>query len=84
MEDTFENANKVNVDISKWNISKVTSMSSMFGLAKSFNQPLVSDVCCWNVSNVKDMGFMFHTAILFNQNINSWEINCVEKNDVNV
>ena len=35
-------------DISQWDVSSVTNMSSLFGDATSFNQPLNN----WNVSNV--------------------------------
>ena len=50
-------------DISHWDVSNVTDMSSLFQNATSFNQPLNN----WNVSNVKNMGFMFGVAESFNQ-----------------
>ena len=50
-------------EISNWDVSKVTSMRSMFAHARSFNQPLNK----WNVSNVFDMVSMFQNATSFNQ-----------------
>ena len=44
-----------NGDISKWDVSNVINMRSMFNECESFNQPLDN----WNVSNVKYMHEMF-------------------------
>ena len=56
-------------NISKWDVSNVTSMSYLFGGGSmSFNQPLST----WNTSNVTDMSGMFHGAI-FNQSLSSWD-----------
>ena len=57
-----------NGDISKWDVSNVTSMYGMFGRAKKFN----SDISNWDVSNVTSMRYMFFYAINFNQDLNSW------------
>ena len=46
--------NKFNGDISKWNVSNVTDMSSMFFLS-NFN----GDISRWDVSNVTDMTGIF-------------------------
>ena len=46
-----------NGDISKWNVSKVTTMEAMFQAAVSFN----GDISEWDVSNVTVMGGMFQT-----------------------
>ena len=66
-----------NEDISGWDTTKVTDLSSMFygnfssGLfAKSFNQPLKS----WNVSKVTDMHYMFKNVALFNQPLDNWNV----------
>ena len=48
----------------------LTTMSSMFAFASSFNQPLNN----WNVSNVIDMTWMFCEASSFNQPLNYWYI----------
>ena len=45
-------------DISKWNVSKVTNMESMFTIANAFNR----DVSKWDVSEVTDMKTMFYDA----------------------
>ena len=46
--------------LGSWNVSNVTSMSSMFQEASSFNQPLDA----WNVSNVTEMTYMFHEHLI--------------------
>ena len=45
---------KFNGDISKWNVSKVENMSSMFAHS-DFNK----DISKWNVSKVEHMSCMF-------------------------
>ena len=44
-----------NQDISNWDVSSVTYMSSMFDNAQSFNQ----DISDWDISSVEDMDGMF-------------------------
>ena len=58
--------------ISSWNVSSVTSMSSMFN-GTPFNQPLNS----WDVSSVTNMNDMFANATAFNQDISSWDVSSV-------
>ena len=53
---------KFNGDISRWDVSNVTTMKGMFCENKSFNQP----IGVWDVSNVKDMSHMFYYAVEFN------------------
>nr|QFG73987.1 MAG: protein of unknown function DUF285 [Megaviridae environmental sample] len=60
-----ENALKTYGDISNWDTSKVTTMSSMFRGALNFNQPLN-----WNTSKVTNMSSMFMGAVAFNQPLN--------------
>ena len=48
-------------DISKWDVSSVTSMKSMFWGALSFN----GDISKWDVSSVKDMDGMLFGAVSF-------------------
>jgi len=58
-----------NSDISGWNISNVTNMSSMFAGATNFNQPIGT----WDTSNVTNMSNMFDGATNFNQPIGTWD-----------
>ena len=66
----FRDADSFNQDISKWNVSQVTTMASMFYGSKAiiFNQ----DISKWDVSQVIDMEKMFHAAKAFNQDISTW------------
>ena len=57
-----------NGDISKWNVSNVKYMSSMFA-GSNFN----GDISNWDVSNVTDMQNMF-AGSKFNQDISKWNI----------
>ena len=43
-----------NGDISNWNVSNVTDMSSMF-----FRSKFTGDLSQWDVSNVENMRFIF-------------------------
>merc|ERR1712178_469621 len=52
-----------NGDISKWDVSKVTDMTSMFDSARSFN----GDISKWDVSSVTIMDKMFYNALSFAQ-----------------
>jgi uncharacterized protein (TIGR02145 family) len=59
--------------ISDWNVSSVTNMTSMFDGASSFN----GDISSWDVSSVTNMGAMFRTASNFNGDISSWDVSSV-------
>ena len=48
MSNLFDDLDKFNGDISKWDVSNVTDMSFMFCGCRSFNQPLAN----WDVSKV--------------------------------
>ena len=72
MQSLFRFSN-FNGDISKWDVSNVTHMGTMFFRAKAFNQ----DIGGWDVSNVTHMGAMFYDAIAFNQDIGSWKVSKV-------
>ena len=62
-----------NGDISKWDVSKVTTVYAMFQGATAFNQN-ISD---WKVSQVTNMSSMFRGATAFNQNISDWKVSQV-------
>ncbi|RZJ74988.1 MAG: BspA family leucine-rich repeat surface protein [Flavobacterium sp.] len=55
------------------NLSQVTSMSYMFYMCPSINQPINH----WDVSNIVNMSNMFLGAILFNQPLNNWDVSNV-------
>ena len=59
--------------IENWNTSNVTSMSSLFKDANTFND----DIGSWDVSNVTSMMNMFNKATVFNQDITSWDVSKV-------
>ena len=60
-----------NGDISKWKVSNVTNMNSMF-LKSQFN----GNISKWDVSNVTDMNGMFCDS-KFNGNISKWKVSKV-------
>jgi surface protein len=64
---------KGNKYFNDWDVSSVTNMSSMFKVAKSFNQPLND----WDVSNVNNMFTIFTEATNFNQALNDWDVSNV-------
>jgi surface protein len=55
MNKLFCDCIEFNDDISRWDVSNVTDMSSMFEDAYVFNQPIGG----WNVSKVTNMNKMF-------------------------
>ena len=59
--DHVPGANKFNGDISKWDVSSVTTMFAMFSRASEFN----GDLSKWNVSRVTNMAAMFWYALSF-------------------
>lgn len=66
-----------NQDISRWDVSKVTTMRAMFQGAVNFNQNLSQ----WNVSAVKNMHRMFFQTTSFNQDISHWDVSKVSDMD---
>lgn len=56
--------------IGSWDVSRLTSMSSLFVNAISFNAPLLN----WNTANAVSMKAMFSTAREFNQPISRWDV----------
>ncbi len=70
---SYTGGNAFNGDISRWDVSNVGNMDSLFSDAERFNQDLSS----WNVGNVTNMRNMFDHAIDFNQDISSWDVSSV-------
>ena len=68
--------NKLNiyVNVSKWNVSKVTNMRYMFNNCRNFN----SDLSNWDVSNVEDMTCMFYNCKKLNFDLSKWDISKVK------
>jgi surface protein len=64
---------KGNKYFNDWDVSSVTSMTSMFDKAYVFNQPLNN----WDVSSVIYMGSMFLDAKVFNQPLDKWNVSSV-------
>ncbi|MCY3414927.1 MAG: BspA family leucine-rich repeat surface protein [Candidatus Heimdallarchaeota archaeon] len=58
--------------MNSWDVSKVTSLASMFSYATSFNQAIGN----WNVTSVQWMQWMFQ-ASSFNQDISNWDVSSV-------
>ena len=76
MDELFEDNSSTiffNSDISFWDTSNVTDMSSMFYGATAFNQ----DIGSWDTSSVTTMNSIFENATAFNQDIGNWDTSSV-------
>jgi surface protein len=62
-----------NADISRWDVSSVTTMKNMFKDADAFNQ----DIGAWNTSSVTTMYGMFTYTAAFNQDLSRWDVSSV-------
>ncbi len=69
----FDSPSIFNADLSGWDVSNVTNMSSMFLRAELFN----SDLSGWDVSNVTEMAGMFYGAKSFNSDLSNWNVSNV-------
>ena len=67
----FYRCEKLNCNISNWNVSYVTNMSGMFWKSK-FN----GDISNWDVSSVTNIEMMFWMAS-FNGDISNWDVSNV-------
>jgi len=71
MEHAFSGSFNMTSDaIDSPNLTRVTSLNSMFSAAFSFN----GDIRHWDVRNVTDMSLMFFAASSFNQPIGNWNV----------
>ncbi len=69
MENAFSGANNLTGTATDApDLSRVTSMQSMFKGATSFND----DISGWNTAKVSYMSYMFQNATSFNQDIGNW------------
>jgi surface protein len=59
--------------INSWDTKLVTDMSSLFSLARAFNE----DISSWNTAAVTNMGEMFYGASSFNQDLSKWNVEAV-------
>ena len=73
--DINEDISKFNEDISKWDVSNVTTFAGMFYYSVKFNQPIGE----WGkkTGNVARMNSMFKGARSFNQPIGEWDVSNV-------
>jgi surface protein len=60
-------------NLNLWDVSHVTSMSSLFFEASNFNQ----DITSWDVSSATNTSSMFESAYGFNQPIGNWDVSHV-------
>ena len=67
--DSLFKGSQVNGDITKWDVSNVTSMYETFYGCTDFNQEIET----WNVSNVENMSGLFRGASSFNSDISPWD-----------
>ena len=70
----FEGLDPHNIDISKWDISNVTNIHSMFYECQNFN----SDLSKWDVSNVKETRTVFYGCKNFNSDLSKWDVSNVK------
>ena len=61
------------IDVTSWDTSNVTNMSSMFQNNLAFNQ----DIGNWDTSSVTNMNYMFAENSTFNQDIGNWDTSSV-------
>ncbi|GAX13793.1 hypothetical protein FisN_30Lh087 [Fistulifera solaris] len=62
-----------NGDLSGWDVSRATDLTSMFEGASGFN----SDLSSWDVSSVTSTANMFNQATSFTGDISSWNVSSV-------
>ena len=84
--DIVNNINKINFDVSKWDVSNVTNMAFMFVGCESFEGKNIEN---WDVSNVENMASMFNGCKKFTgKNIEELldkgenDLNCINTDNI--
>jgi len=78
----FQNNFVFNHDLSRWDTSSNTTMSSMFYGCSVFNNGGATGINDWDVSNVTGMRAVFYNADAFNQPIGNWDVSNVTTFDI--
>ena len=69
----FDHCQKFNQDISDWDVSKVTTMTTCFRQCNVFDQ----DIGIWETGLVENMAYMLDHCSVFNHDISSWDVSKV-------
>ena len=81
MSGMFSTQKNFNQEVGLWDVSKVTTFSSMFYLYASglgaFNNGGTTSINNWNTAAVTDMTSLFQNQTQFNQVIGSWNVSLV-------
>jgi surface protein len=77
MNRLFYKAHRFNADLSRWDVSRVTSMQKMFAGSRTFTSLFNGNIGNWNVSQVSDMRGMFDGCGQFNQPLDRWDVSNV-------
>ena len=73
--DIVNNINKINFDVSRWDVSKVENMYSMFFDCKKFKGVGLEN---WNVSNVTKAMSLFAYCENFDCDLSNWNVSKIE------
>ena len=74
--DIVNNINKINFDVSKWDVSNVTNMAFMFVGCESFEGKGLEN---WDVSNVEISSFMFLKCENLNCDLSKWDVRNIKR-----
>ena len=74
----FENTKFGYIDVSKWDVSNIKTMNSMFYDCNKLES--IGDISNWNVSNIKTMKYMFNNCKNLKSvgDLSKWDISNVE------